>query len=195
MTDTKRTMTVWLLISDNDCGTNAVAYSTTRAAYESLLKAIDSYLDDDGAYAPHVELRAVLAAAIAAEDWKAFDAAFEKARDAEVLGIDTLYLERQEMEVPAAVEHCAHGVRLDDKSAPCQECARRVPDCDSCGLSHSAELDCTEVSAEQKQHVLDAARAAQTDFWARLGELETVLGNDVDGTSDLQDESLESLSE
>ena len=66
--------------------------------------------------------------------------------------------------------------------------------CDSCGLSHSAELDCSAVPDADKEKVLAAAREAQDAFWRALGDLEAVTGvADIDGTQDLRDATLETL--
>lgn len=189
MTEAKQTMTVWLVITDSECGTHAFAYLTARAAYAQYVKELDEYLDDDGAYTPHVELRATLQAALVAEDWKAIEAAFEKADEEADFGLidgDTLYVTHQEVELPSAPMPESDGGRTVAGDAPV---------CDSCGLTHSTELDCTEVSEEQKEQVLDAAREAQDTFWSRLSDLEAVIGEDIDGTRDLNDETLESLLE
>lgn len=69
-----------------------------------------------------------------------------------------------------------------------------APACDSCGLSHSTELDCTAVANADKEKVLAAARDAQDAFWRALGDLEAVTGvADIDGTQDLRDATLETL--
>lgn len=73
--------------------------------------------------------------------------------------------------------------------------AGNTPVCDSCGLEHNTELDCAEVSDEDKGKVFERARDAQVAFWHALGELEAVVGADVDGTQDLNDTDIEQLTD